>query len=47
MICTCPWEFVNLVYSWKTFSICNAFGPDFDEIGLLGDEFRDATGAGA
>jgi hypothetical protein len=39
-------EFVNLVYSRKTVSICGELKPDFDGIGLLGDGFRDATGGG-
>jgi hypothetical protein len=46
VVCNVPLKFVNLVYSGQTFSIFSAFGPDFDGIGLLGDEFRDATGDG-
>jgi hypothetical protein len=32
------------MYSRKTVWICGEFRPDFGGIGLLGDEFRDATG---
>jgi hypothetical protein len=44
VVCTRALEFVNLVYSRQTVSICGEFRPDLDGFGLLGDEFRDATG---
>jgi hypothetical protein len=34
------------LYSENLFSICGEFRPGFDGVGLLGDEFRDATGGG-
>jgi hypothetical protein len=46
VVCTRALEFVNLVYSPKTFPICGAVCLALDGIGLLGDEFRDVAGGG-